>query len=126
MAYNKIKHCHRLNGPRLLSLKRELSLQLKRIRIPVSALLAFLHSFVTTFSTLCTSMSSYSSITTSPAQWPNNIYYRQIDTRSNISCNEMTTISSKLPFWHHHLVLSRYYRYYRCYHINKVSTKGFS
>ena len=37
----------------------ELSQQLKRIQIPVSALLAFLHSLVTTFTTLCTSLSSY-------------------------------------------------------------------
>ena len=51
------KHCRRHNGPRLLSLKFE-SLRLKRIQNPGSALLAFLHSLVTTFPTLCTSLSS--------------------------------------------------------------------
>ena len=50
------KHCKRHNGPRLLSLKLELSLQLKQIRIPASALLTFLHSLVTTILTLCTSL----------------------------------------------------------------------
>ena len=58
------KHCRRHNGPRLLSLKFE-SLRLKRIQNPGSALLAFLHSLVTTFPTLCTSVSSYSSNITS-------------------------------------------------------------
>ena len=49
-----MKHCQRHNRPRILSIKLELSQQLKRIQIP--DLLAFLHSLVTTF---CTSLSSY-------------------------------------------------------------------
>ena len=35
------KHCQRHNGPRLLSLKLELFLQIKRIQIPGSARLVF-------------------------------------------------------------------------------------
>ena len=64
-AYNVSKYCQRHNGLRLLSLKLELSLQLKWIQIPVSALLAFLHFLGATFSTLCTSLSAYSSTTIS-------------------------------------------------------------
>ena len=45
--------------------------------------LAFLHSLVTTFPALCTSLSSYSlttiSMTTITSQWSNNIYCRQHD-----------------------------------------------
>ena len=45
--------------------------------------LAFLHSLVTTFPTLCTFLSSYSpttiSMTTVTSQWSNNIYCRQHD-----------------------------------------------
>ena len=48
-----------------------------------SALLAFLHSLVTTFPTLCTSQPSYSpttiSMTTIISQWSNSIYCRQHD-----------------------------------------------
>ena len=66
-----------------MSPKHELSLQLKHRQIPVSTLLAFLHSLVTTFPTLCTSLSSYSpttiSMTTVTSQCSNNIYCRQHD-----------------------------------------------
>ena len=55
---HKKKHCQRNNGLRLLSLKLELSWELKRIQIPVLALLAFLHSLVTTFPTSMSSTSS--------------------------------------------------------------------
>ena len=53
------------------------------MQIPIQHFLAFLHSLVTTFSTLCTSPSSYSpttiSMTTVTSQWSNNIYCRQHD-----------------------------------------------
>ena len=61
----KNMHCQRHNGPRLLSLKLELSQQLKQTKNPVSALLAFVPSLVTTFPTLCTPLSSYLSATIS-------------------------------------------------------------
>ena len=73
------KHCQRHNGPRILSPKLELSLKAETNL----ALLAFLHSLVTTFPTLCTSLLSYSpttiSMTTVTSQWSNNINCRQHD-----------------------------------------------
>ena len=48
------KHCQRHNGPRILSPKLELSLKAETKANSNSALLAFLHSLVTTFPTLCT------------------------------------------------------------------------
>ena len=71
-------------------------------QIPVSALLAFFHSLVTTFPTLCTSLSSYSSTTiamtiiTYHHQWPNNLYCRQHEHSSNIPCNSCTTLPTQL------------------------------
>ena len=46
MFKRTLKHCQRHNGPRLLSLKLELSLMLKQRKNPVSALLAFEEIFV--------------------------------------------------------------------------------
>ena len=57
---------HPWNIARCTSLKLELSLQLKRKNL-VSALLAFVHSLVTTFPILYTSLSSYSPTTVSLA-----------------------------------------------------------
>ena len=69
------KHCQRHNGPRLLSLNLGLSLLLNKIQIP--AVPTLFHSLLTTYPTLCTSLSSYKSIismTTSPVhKWPNNL-----------------------------------------------------
>ena len=45
------KHCQRHNGPRILSPKLELSLKAETKANSNSALLAFLHSLVTTFPT---------------------------------------------------------------------------
>ena len=77
------KHCQRHNGPRILSPKLELSLKAETNANSNLALLAFLHSLVTTFPTLYTSLSSYSpttiSMTTVTSQWSNNIYCRQHD-----------------------------------------------
>ena len=67
------KHCQRHNGPRILSPKLELSLKAQTNANSTLALLAFLHSLVTT-------LSSYSvSMTTVTSQWSNNIYCRQHD-----------------------------------------------
>ena len=74
-----IKHCQRHNGPRILSPKLELSLKAETNANSNLALLAFLHSLVTTFPTLCTSLSSTISMTTVTSQWSNNIYCRQHD-----------------------------------------------
>ena len=73
----QIKHCQRHKGPRILSPKLETKANSN------SALLAFLHSLVNTFPTLCTSQPSFSpttiSMTTITSQWCNNIYCRQHD-----------------------------------------------
>ena len=82
----KNKHCQRHNGPRILSPKLELSLEAEMKANSNSALLAFLHSLVNTFPTLCTSQPSFSpttiSMTTITSQWSNNIYCRQHDNSS--------------------------------------------
>ena len=71
------------NRPRMLSPKLELSRKAEMKANSNSALLAFLHSLVTNFPTLCTSPSSYSpttiSMTTVTSQCSNNIYCRQHD-----------------------------------------------
>ena len=77
------KHCQRHNGPRILSPTLELSRKTETKANSNSALLAFLHSLVNTFPTLCTSQPSFSpttiSMTTVTSQWSNNIYCRQHD-----------------------------------------------
>ena len=69
----------------LLSLKLELY-QMKQIKISVSALSAFLHPLVTTFPTLCTSVSSYSS----------NITSMSTITTSPMQCNDPTTVANMI------------------------------
>ena len=82
MALSYLKHCQRHNGPRILSPKHELSLKAETTANSNLALLAFLHSLVTTFPTLCTSLSSYSttniSMTTVTSQWSNMITAHQL------------------------------------------------
>ena len=67
-----------------------------------SSTLAFLHSLVTTFPTLCTSLSSYSpttiSMTTVTSQWSNNIYCRQHDHSSPAQ-----QLQYFVQLLHHHL-----------------------
>ena len=68
----------RHNGLRILSPKLKLYLKAETNANCNLALLAFLHSMVTTFPTLCTTLSSYSPITISmtsvTSQWSNNIF----------------------------------------------------
>ena len=90
-------------------LKLDLSLQLKRIQIPVSALLAFLHSWpwwpLTTFLTLClcTYLSSYSFTTISMATVTSPMVQQPIgyvDIVANIITAHQLQISVQL-FYHH-------------------------
>ena len=98
------KHCQRHNGPRILSPKLELSLKAETKGNSNSALLAFLHSLVTTFPALCTFPSSYSlttiSMTTVISQWSNNIYCRQHDHSSPAPISHATPVPpSCRPLW---------------------------
>ena len=90
------------NRPRMLSPKLELSRKAEMKANSNSALLAFLHSLVTTFPTLCTSPPSYSpttiSMTTVSSQCNGpatyivaNMIAAHQHTSSNIPCNSCTT-----------------------------------